>query len=302
LRYDITIIGHIVLDYITRQSRTYGPLLGGPPVYGGIAACSLNSSVAAISKVGRDFGIRRFSWLCSQGISLTKVETVSSPTTSFRINYYDGRRIMRVVSVCETIRRDEVSEALLSRAIYLGPVIHEISRSTVEMVAESGSIVSLDPQGWLRRVLANGMVATRMWRDKSLLRKVDILKVSESELDIIMGRRVLRKPSLLSELGPSTILVTRGARGTVLWDRERGAFKIPAYKSIVRDPTGAGDALLGSFLASWIRKGDLLWATSVGSATASFIVEEIGPVSLLSRRQIERRAHKILDHIIRFKG
>jgi sugar/nucleoside kinase (ribokinase family) len=76
-------------------------------------------------------------------------------------------------------------------------------------------------------------------------------------------------------------------------------FRIPAFKTRVRDPTGAGDALVGAMLATWVRKDDLLWSVAVGSAVASFVVERVGPMSFGTVRQVQKRAGVILDGILK---
>ena len=72
-------------------------------------------------------------------------------------------------------------------------------------------------------------------------------------------------------------------------------FRVPAFKTHVRDPTGAGDALVGAMLVTWVRTGDLLWSVAVGSAVASFVVERVGPTDFGTVRQVEKRARVIFD-------
>ena len=299
MRYGLTIVGHIVLDYVRRGGRVYGPNLGGPCVYAGLAARALDAKVAVVSNVGRDFGDRRFSWLGAHGIDVDRIRIASSPTTCFRINYQDGSRTMRVTSKCEPISHRDVRDVPPSLAVHIGSVIREVSPSVAVALARRNSVVSLDAQGYVRRLASDGKVEIAGWRNSSILKKITVLKASEKELAAIIGE----KPSIrsLSKLGPDIILQSRGLKGTLLWSKEQGMFNVPSYETNVRDPTGAGDALVGGFLASWVRTGDLLWSVAVGSAVASFVVEKIGPASFGGRRQIERRAQKIFDRIARLR-
>lgn len=293
---DLAIVGHIVLDYITREGRTHGPKVGGPCTYAGMAARALGASVALVSRVGGDFGYRRLIWFRTHGISVRHVRVTDSATTCFRIDYRNGGRRMQVTSRCELIGRQDITTIPLSKAIHIGPVIQEISQSVTRMLLERDSVIGLDPQGYLRRLAHDGTVLAKKWLGLSVLRKVDVLKVAEDELQAIAGgttgRIALRR---LGRLGPEIILLTRGPKGTTLWSREEGAFHIPAYDAIVQDPTGAGDALIGAFLVTWIRSGDLLWSASMGSAVASFVVEMFGPASFGTQQHIESRARRIFD-------
>jgi len=72
--------------------------------------------------------------------------------------------------------------------------------------------------------------------------------------------------------------VTKGARGaTISFEGELHNIP-PCRPRRIRDPTGAGDAFIGAFLAEYVRGKDPEWCTCVGCAASSFVVEEIGPV------------------------
>jgi sugar/nucleoside kinase (ribokinase family) len=295
LRYDLIVAGHIVIDYIHSGDRTHGPYLGGPCVYSGLAARALEASVSVVSKVGSDFGNRRMLRLRSRGFSTNRIRLVGSSTTSFLLSYKDGHRRLEVRSHCEPIHDSDLAGLPSSRALHVGPVLNEISPQQVSRLAEKGVILSLDPQGYFRRILSDGLVRTQSWHNRLLLKKVTVLKISEEELTIINGKRhLIRK---LSRLGPEIILLTKGKQGTIVWSENEGIFHVPVYRTVVKDPTGAGDALVGAFLVTWARTGDLLWSASVGSAVASFVVSKFGPTNFGSRRRIEHRANQILQSV-----
>jgi sugar/nucleoside kinase (ribokinase family) len=204
---------------------------------------------------------------------------------------------MTVTSICDSLNSEDLSDFPLSSAIHIGPVLREISPTLAIRLTSGNSLVGLDPQGYLRRLDSRGRVHIRNWRDHSLLKRIAVLKVSESELSAIIGIKwSFRK---ISTLGPDIVLLTKGPRGMIVWSRENGMFRVPAYETLVRDPTGAGDALAGSFLVTWVRTNDLLWSAAVGSAVASMVVAKKGLARFGKRRQIERRATEILDQITR---
>jgi sugar/nucleoside kinase (ribokinase family) len=293
MKVDLAVAGHIVLDYIGREGLIQGPRLGGPCTYAGLAANSLGAKAVAISRVGEDFGSKRLSFLEAHGISTSHIKTTSSRTTCFRISYRDGERAMRVASVCDPISDECLSKLPSSFAMHIGPVLDEISPALAIRLASRNHLVGLDPQGYLRQLDSNGAVRGRRWRNPSLLRRVAVLKVSEAELPSIIGQKWSSRK--LSALGPDIILLTRGSRGTIVWSRENGTFNVPAYETPVRDPTGAGDALAGAFLISWVRTGDLPWSAATGVAVASFVVAKIRIGNFGTRRQIESRAMEILE-------
>jgi sugar/nucleoside kinase (ribokinase family) len=81
-------------------------------------------------------------------------------------------------------------------------------------------------------------------------------------------------------------LITAGAEVVALRQGERGAlvqradsgetWQIPAYSVPVVDPTGAGNAFCGGFVAGWVESGDLRQAGLCGVVAASFLLEQVG--------------------------
>ena len=295
MKYDLAIVGHIVLDHIGSESQ--GSRLGGPCIHAGLAAVAIKANPLAVSKVGSDFGKNRLSWMRAHGISTCRVRIAKSETTCFKISYMHGKRAMKVLSVCESLNKEDLLNLPPSSAIQVGPVLHEISPSLAVRLARTNSLVGLDPQGYLRQLDSQGNVYVQKWRNRSLLKRIEVLKVSESELPGIIGRTWSSRK--LTTLGPRIVLVTRGPLGTVVWSKDYGLFNLPAYTTNVRDPTGAGDALLGAFLVTWHQTSDLLWSAAVGAAVASFTVAKTRLANYGTLKQIERRAMIILDEATR---
>jgi sugar/nucleoside kinase (ribokinase family) len=141
--------------------------------------------------------------------------------------------------------------------------------------------------------MRDGRVGKLKWRNTKLLTQLDVLKLSADEAQVVLGKKLSTRK--LASLGPKVILITKGGLGTTMWTKEQGMFRIPAFKTRVRDPTGAGDALVGGMLVTWVRTGDLLWSVAVGSAVASFVVERVMPMDFGTIRQVQKRAYVILD-------
>lgn len=299
MTYDLAALGHIVLDYVRIDGRFHGPFIGGPCIYASLAARVLGASVLVISKVGADFGNGRLKWLRSKGIPVQHIRLSEGKTTVFRIRYVGGGRAMAVTSLCSPIGREDVESLPPFRAIHIGPVLNEVQTPIAVTLAKRASIVSLDPQGYFRRLDAGGQVDKTTWWDRRLLRHVDILKLSEDELS---STRFTRKTiTALLKIGPEIILLSRGASGSIVLSRENGTFKVPAYHAKVQDPTGAGDALVGAFLVTWMRSQDPLWSAAIGSAVASFVVSKFGPGNFGTPKQVEGRARWILERTVRVR-
>jgi sugar/nucleoside kinase (ribokinase family) len=99
----------------------------------------------------------------------------------------------------------------------------------------------------------------------------------------------------IQDYGVKIVIITRGMRGSTLFFDD-SLYNVPACKSrLVLDPTGAGDAFIGAFLAEYIRGKDPVWCACVGSASASFVVEGIGPERFGERQETYERAKEIYE-------
>ena len=84
--------------------------------------------------------------------------------------------------------------------------------------------------------------------------------------------------SALGEYGCEFIVIKCGARGQLLYDAvNRRRWEIPAYPARLADPTGAGNAFCGGFLAGYRKNYDPLEGALCGNVSASLAVEGSGP-------------------------
>lgn len=82
----------------------------------------------------------------------------------------------------------------------------------------------------------------------------------------------------LGSFGCSLILIKRGNQGQLLYDSDaKKHWELPAYTARVADPTGAGDAFCGGFLAGLHNTDNPLQAAAYGNVSASLSMEGSGP-------------------------
>lgn len=113
------------------------------------------------------------------------------------------------------------------------------------------------------------------------LSDIDVFLPSTSDFDVIDPGADL--PAIVAGLqgaGVGTLVVKSGADGTVVVDRG-DMWHVPAYDDAPVDPTGAGDAFCGGFLAGRAAGLDLVDAAALGAATASFAIAVTDPLALL---------------------
>jgi len=161
-------------------------------------------------------------------------------------------------------------------------------------------VLSLDPQGLVRSFDEAGNVTLKPLVDKCILGLVDILKSSRSEIEAATGLSdVASAIEAVHKLGVKIVVVTLGGEGAVV-SVDGATYRIPAYQSEkVVDPTGAGDAFMGGFLAEYVYGENYLRCGCVGSALASLVVEGIGPTNFGDKTEIYRRARLLYEKEIK---
>jgi sugar/nucleoside kinase (ribokinase family) len=131
-----------------------------------------------------------------------------------------------------------------------------------------------------------------------VLGKIDIFKSSEKEIKVATGEPDLLKAiRRISEHGVKTVIVTKGIEGSILYIKN-SFYEIPASRpEVVVDATGAGDVFIGAFLAEYVKKKDMVWCACVGSASASFVIEKLGPEGFRGKKEIYKRADQVYERV-----
>jgi len=297
--FDLVTVGHFAIDWIhSPKIDSIKPTLGGPPTYVSLAAAKLGARVSVISKVGEDFSNNYVKWLKNNKIDLSGLQRVKgASSTQFVIQYQkDWKRKLQLKTCAPPISVNDLSDSLQATAVHVAPIANELPKELAIKLRKATSILSLDPQGFVRSFDRKGNVNLKKWQRKSVLNQVDVYKSSQNEIEAVTGTNNLRLAiRKICDYGVKIVIVTRGVHGaTMCFDKT--FYKIPAYESnAIIDPTGAGDTFSGAFLAEYVRGKDPLWCACVGAASASFVVEGFGPEKFGEREETYERAREIYE-------
>ncbi len=138
----------------------------------------------------------------------------------------------------------------------------------------SSQTVTLDPD--------SRYMIPRFWRELRLvLQGLTAFHPSEEEMRALFWGEtndLWEMAQHIGEYGVKFVVIKRGAQGQILYDAVgKKKYEIPAYPSRMADPTGAGDAFCGGFLAGFQKTSDPLQAALYGNVSASLKVEGNGP-------------------------
>ncbi len=275
----VLVVAPLVLDDITTPRGAVRDELGGSATYAALAARHFApTAIAAI--VGDDFPPAYLDRL--RGIDLSRVERVPGPSFRWVAEHLaDGTTVTRLNDAGATGGRLPELGGVASSYVLVGaldPALQErVGPAGMVGVETMPCYIDADAPR-LRRALAGADVA--------------FLTLDEAER--LTGSR--RCAEMRARLGARLLVLKAGPEGAFACDEER-TLRVPAYRTEVVDPTGAGDAFAGAFVATLAERGDLALPTLRlamlrGAAAASIAIEDFGSRALerATREEIERRA------------
>jgi sugar/nucleoside kinase (ribokinase family) len=302
--FDVVVVGHFAIDSIFLPGRQMPyVVLGGSAAYASLTVRRLNVNASVFSKVGDDFPEAYLWWFREEGIDLSGIVKVKgAQTTRFELKYADDflNRTLKLKSRAPSITLEDLPNSLRSKAVHIAPIAGEITYEVAEKLRSCAEVLSIDPQGLVRNFDDEGYTTYRPLIDKRILELANIYKSSLEEIKAATSLPDLNSAvKAVHDYGVETVIVTLGAKGALL-SIEGTKYNIPAYQcEKIVDPTGAGDAFIGGFLAEYVRGEDSLWCACVGSAASSFIVEAVGPTFMEGETEINRRARLLYEKEIK---
>lgn len=274
---DICTIGHISLDKIvTPKAVTYMP--GGTSFYFSKTLLHADIDYKLVTALSlKDYYI--VDELRAEGID---IYTLPSTHTVFFENSYSEDQNHREQQVLRKASPFNVSQMpdLTAKVFHLGPLLaDDIPVKLIQDLSKKG-LVSLDIQGYLRRVWNKKVVYQNWPGKKKVLPYVSILKANEFEMEIVTGRKNPREGAMyLADLGVREVIITLGSKGSLIYSD--GAFyQIPAFKpTAVVDATGCGDTYMAGYLWKRVLGSQVQEAGEFGAALATLKVGSSGPFS-----------------------
>lgn len=192
--------------------------------------------------------------------------------------------------VSNPLRAAQVPEHFLkARGVHLAPSQPDVMLEMATLFSGCGMTIVADP-GWQLAEHSLESIAP-------ILARLDAFLPSEVELTaLVPGCSIETALSVVANTCQGAVAVKMGPKGVFVWDRKRQrAVAVPPLKVDALDPTGAGDAFSGGFLAGLVETGDPIAAAGFGAISAANIVQHLGADSAMPPdRRAARRA--FVDH------
>jgi sugar/nucleoside kinase (ribokinase family) len=272
---EICCIGHITSDkVVTTKTELY--MAGGTAFYFSCALSKLNVNYLLVTALGAT-EMHYVDDLRNIGIS---VQVQPSAHTVYFENIYGENQDQRTQNVLAKADPFEIAPLanITAQIFHLGPLLaDDISTNLIKALALKAR-VSLDVQGYLRK-LENKKVYPTNWPDKQeALQYVHTVKADVAELQALTGCETTEHGArLLAEWGVKEVVITNGSQGSVIYS-DGIFYTIPAYKpQVMADATGCGDTYMAGYLYKRTKGAGIQESGEFAAAMAGLKMETPGP-------------------------
>ena len=255
-------LGEALIDFIPldADNLTYQKSPGGAPANVAVGVARLQTPSTFLGKVGNDV-LGRFlkETLQSYGVHtahMTMTDEVRTGAVFVTLGQGGERSFDFYIdpSADRFLQEQDIAGELFEEhnILHFGSIsmISEPSKSATEkavrLARENGLVVSYDPN-----------LRLSLWKSEqqakdtilSIMSQVDVLKISEEELEFLTGEKEIKSGvALLKEqYDIPLIFITLGAEGSYAFTKD-GSVRVPAMKVNAVDTTGAGDAFVSGIL------------------------------------------------------
>jgi sugar/nucleoside kinase (ribokinase family) len=272
----LLVVGSIALDSVATPFGETADAPGGSAVFFS-AAGSILHPIQVVGVIGSDYPLGALKKLEARGVDLRGVERAAGESFRWKAKYsYDlaNRETLETrLGVFASFRPKLPTPFRAARFVFLGNIDPELQLGVLDQIAQP-KLVACDTM--------NYWIQSKRDRLLDLLQHIDILMVNDSEARELSGDwNIYRAAQWILKHGPRMTVIKQGEHGALLVNPD-STFKVPAYPlQEVFDPTGAGDAFAGGFMAYLASRNDvsapaLRRAMVYGAAMGSFAVEKFG--------------------------
>lgn len=274
----LTCIGHITLDkVITPRFTAYMP--GGTAYYFAKALKNIDLDGFQLVTSLAASEMHEVDALRAEGIEVKAIESKNS--VYFENKYGDDMndRSQRVLAKADPFTIENLSD-VDARIYHLGTLLaDDFDKEVIKYLASKGT-VSVDVQGYLRKVEGEQVVAVDYEDKLEALPYIGILKANEMEMETLTGTKDPRKAArMLADWGVKEVVLTLGDKGSLIY--ADGVFhEIPAYpaRELV-DATGCGDTYMAGYLYKRSHGASIPEAGRFAAAMCSIKLGSKGPFS-----------------------
>lgn len=283
---ELLTIGELTLDDVVVEGGAVDwQQAGGGALYSAVGALVWSSDVGVSSAVGHDYPQGLLDELACSGLDLRGVAR-SAQTQSIGLwllyeNDGTRRQVQKnrggTFAVLDDLRRPPSEAGLEPAGVHVAPQSSQGQLRALEHLRGRDVVRTLD-------LLIEPYIDRDPYTSGAVFADLDAFLPSAQEVVDIWGHDDTRRLGqwLVERGSPAALAVKRGSDGVdVLVGRT--LVRVPTVVENLVDPTGAGDAFCGGFLAGLVATGDPVEAAVRGVVSASFVCETRGALAAIAR-------------------
>lgn len=280
-------VGELTLDdVVVEGGEVSWQQAGGGALYSAVGALVWSQQVGINGVVGHDYPEALLAEIGASGLDLRGVlRSAETASIGLWLLYEsDGTRRQLEKSRGGTFADvDRLRQA--PAAVGLEPVgVHVAPQSSQGQVRALGQLSERDVVRTLD-LLVEPYIDREPYLSGAAFAEVDAFLPSTQEVVDLWGHDDTRALGrwLAAHGSPARLVVKRGADGVDVLVDSGTVLRVPSVVTDLVDPTGAGDAFCGGFLAGLVDTGDLLEAAVRGVVSSSFVCETRGALQAAAR-------------------
>lgn len=284
--YNLCCIGYITRDtIITPQSTIHMP--GGTSYYFAKAISRLDAEGFLLVTSVADEDRPVVDELQALGIDVLTTPTRHSVCFDNIYGDNPNDRRQRVTAQADPFSPEALAH-LQADTIHLGTLLaNDFSPEVIKQLSTCGKL-SVDVQGFLRKVVDEQVLPVDWTEKKQVLKYVHTLQANENEMRVLTGCTDPHEAALLiADWGVREVLLTLGDRGSLIYANGQ-FYDIPAYPAAnVVDATGCGDTYMAGYLWMRARGASHYQAGCFAAAMCTLKLQQHGPFNG-NRETVER--------------
>lgn len=276
----IVVAGNLSLDDTDAPGGRMAAAPGGDALYAAIGARMWAADVRILTLVGDDYPPGYLQAMEGMGLGTELIRRVEGPTVAYRVNYgADGVRTFEFLTSPDRLSETSPDATDYDRIrdadwLHVAAMPIDAQVTAVASGRRAGIPISLDPHEEFVVGLEDRLAA--MARDSALMPselEARLLYPDLAALDI--EPFAIQAVARMDAWHPCLVALKLGARGSLV--RKGGKDEwVAAPATPVVDPTGAGDAYCGGFIAGWISTGSTKVAAICGTISAAEVIGQFG--------------------------
>jgi fructokinase len=282
---DVVAFGEILWDEIDDESH-----IGGAPFNLAAHAVRCGVRAAVVSRVGRDaLGRAALAEMDRLGVDRrwTTVDE-SHPTGTVTVKLNRSGQPSYTIHKGAAWDSIQITESMLQSLTAERPGVFCFGTLAQRCAASRDALFRLLDRFAFTEIFYDVNLRQKFWSGEAVeagLARATLVKVNDDEARVLGGLLFdgacapeAFARAVLDRFPVHAVIVTLGADGCLVCERNRDSIRVPGIKVDVVDTVGAGDAFSAAFLAAWLTDATAAEAAAAGNRRGAWVASHRGAV------------------------